>query len=108
MLNQIAEDKSLGGNLWKVSSVDERAAELMVQKCNLPYIVARILALRGIGADEVSAYLEPKIQNLMPNPSVLKDVEKAALEINNVQRQLEGKTIKKIIVVPNKIVNIVA
>ena len=39
MLNQIAEDKSLGGNLWKVSSVDERAAELMVQKCNLPYIV---------------------------------------------------------------------
>ncbi len=81
MSNQNVEDKSLGGNLWKVSSVDERAAELMVQKCNLPYIIARILTLRGIGADEVSVYLEPKIQGLMPNPSVLKDVEKAAKRI---------------------------
>ena len=34
--------------------------------------------------------------------------EKMALEIENVKKQLEGKEIKKIIVVPNKIVNIVA
>lgn len=81
MSNQNAEDKSLGGNLWKVSSVDERAAELMVQRCSVPYIIARILTLRGIGADEVPVYLEPKIQGLMPNPSVLKDVEKAAKRI---------------------------
>ena len=81
MSNQNAEDKSLGGNLWKVSSVDERAAELVVQRCSVPYIIARILTLRGIGADEVSVYLEPKIQGLMPNPSVLKDVEKAAKRI---------------------------
>ena len=45
--------------------------------------------------------------------SVAKDspketVEKMALEIENVKKQLEGKEIKKIIVVPNKIVNIVA
>ena len=33
--------------------------------------------------------------------------EKEALKLENVARQLEGKTIKKIIVVPNKIVNIV-
>ena len=37
-----------------------------------------------------------------------KDVaEAAALRLENVARQLDGKTIKKIIVVPNKIVNIV-
>ncbi len=59
MSNQNAEDKSLGGNLWKVSSVDERAAELVVQRCSVPYIIARILTLRGIGADEVSVYFEP-------------------------------------------------
>ena len=35
------------------------------------------------------------------------DVEKIALEVENVKKQLEGKEIKKIIVVPNKIVNIV-
>ncbi len=36
------------------------------------------------------------------------DVEAAALAVENVKRQLEGKEIKKIIVVPNKICNIVA
>ncbi|MBR2034253.1 MAG: leucine--tRNA ligase [Alphaproteobacteria bacterium] len=35
------------------------------------------------------------------------DVEKAALAIENVKKQIEGKEIKKIIVVPNKIVNLV-
>ena len=36
------------------------------------------------------------------------DVQKAALALDNIKRQIEGKQIKKIIVVPNKIVNIVA
>jgi leucyl-tRNA synthetase len=37
-----------------------------------------------------------------------KTAEDAALKLDNVARQLEGKNIKKIIVVPNRIVNIVA
>ena len=44
----------------------------------------------------------------MPKDAPREEVEKAALEINNVRRQLEGKEVRKIIVVPNKIVNIVA
>lgn len=44
----------------------------------------------------------------MPKNAAREEVEKAALAISNVQRQLEGKEVKKIIVVPNKIVNIVA
>jgi leucyl-tRNA synthetase len=36
------------------------------------------------------------------------EAEKAALAEENVQRALDGKTVKKVIVVPNKIVNIVA
>ena len=36
------------------------------------------------------------------------EVKKAAFEIENVKRQVEGKEIKKVIVVKNKIVNIVA
>ena len=35
-------------------------------------------------------------------------VKKAALELEGVQRNIEGKEIKKIIVVKNRIVNIVA
>ena len=34
-------------------------------------------------------------------------VEKLALEIENVKKHMEGKTLAKVIVVPEKIVNIV-
>ena len=51
MDNQTDNIKSLGGNLWKTAEADERAAELIVQKYNLPYIVARILTLRGVSVD---------------------------------------------------------
>ena len=44
----------------------------------------------------------------MPKDAPRPDVEAAALAVENVKRQLEGKEIKKIIVVPNKICNIVA
>lgn len=37
-----------------------------------------------------------------------KKVEEIALNIDTVKAQTDGKTIKKIIVIPNKIVNIVA
>ncbi len=43
----------------------------------------------------------------MPKDASREDVEKAALELENVKKQIEGKEIKKIIVVPNKIVNLV-
>ncbi|MBS4773618.1 MAG: single-stranded-DNA-specific exonuclease RecJ [Proteobacteria bacterium] len=52
-----------------------------MQKYNLPYIISRILTLRGVSPDEAENFLEPKIQKLMPNPNVLKDMEKAAVRI---------------------------
>lgn len=73
--------KSLNGCLWKVVPFDGRKAELLSQKFGLPPLVAQILAQRGIGADEAMAFLEPKIQSLMPNPFVLKDMEKASKRI---------------------------
>lgn len=74
-------NQSLGGNLWHVAEVDERAAELIAQKYNLPYLVARILALRQININDVPLFMSPKIQSLMPNPFVLKDMAKAAERI---------------------------
>lgn len=44
----------------------------------------------------------------MPKDASKEDLEKAALNVDNVKRQLEGQEVVKIIVVPNKIVNIVA
>lgn len=81
-MNLMAEnEKSLGGNLWKLSSCNERSVEAICQRYNLPYLVAKILNLRGIPLDEVPNYIEPKLQTLLPNPSCLKDMEKAAIRI---------------------------
>ena len=44
----------------------------------------------------------------MPKDAAKEDVETMAMSLDNVKRQLEGKTVKKVIVVPNKIINIVA
>ena len=44
----------------------------------------------------------------MPKDAPQNDVEQKALSLDNVARQLEGRQIRKIIVVPNRIVNIVA
>lgn len=74
-------EKSLGGNLWKLSSCDERMAEAIAQRYDLPPLVARILNVRGIPIDDVPGFMNPRLQNLLPDPFCLKDMEKAALRI---------------------------
>ncbi|MBP3417916.1 MAG: single-stranded-DNA-specific exonuclease RecJ [Alphaproteobacteria bacterium] len=73
--------KSLGGNIWKAVPVDERRAELIAQRFALPLPVARIIASRGIPVDDVANFINPKLQNLMPDPFCMKDMEKAAKRI---------------------------
>ena len=72
---------SLGGNIWKFASYREDAAERIAALYGLPAAVAAVVAARGIGVGEVDDFLYPKMQNLMPDPFCLKDMEKAALRI---------------------------
>jgi leucyl-tRNA synthetase len=44
----------------------------------------------------------------MPAGASREEMEKQALENENVKRHTEGKTVRKVIVVPGKLVNIVA
>ena len=45
---------------------------------------------------------------MLANGTSKEDMEKIALEDEDVKVKLEGKTIRKVIVVPNRLVNIVA
>lgn len=81
MSTSFENKKSLGGNIWKLSLSDERIAELIAQRFSLPFIVSRIISARNIKVDDVQNFIEPKLQNLMPNPSCLKDVDKASSRI---------------------------
>ena len=73
--------KSLGGNLWKTAVADDRKAELISQRYELPPLIARIIASRGIAPDEVGSFINPKLQNLLPDPSVMKGMAEASSKI---------------------------
>ncbi|MBN9448379.1 MAG: single-stranded-DNA-specific exonuclease RecJ, partial [Bosea sp.] len=53
-------------------------AEALAQVEGVPDAVARILAGRGVAASVALRYLEPKLRDLLPDPSVLLDMEPAA------------------------------
>ncbi len=81
MDNRFDNTKSLGGNIWKFAGFDENAAELVAARYGLPPVVAQIMVSRGIDIGQSNDFLYPKLQNLMPDPACLKDMEKAAARI---------------------------
>ncbi len=57
---------------------DRLAAALIEMFNDLPLPLARIMAGMGLNGENVSNYIEPKIRDLMPNPSRFQDLDKAA------------------------------
>ena len=55
----------------------------------MPDIVARILAGRGVALDAAARFLEPTIRDLLPDPSSLTDMDRAAERIAAAIRRRE-------------------
>lgn len=75
--------QSISGKRWVdrlTPSLDTVALDI-AQKADIPDLIARILAGRGVRADEAVDFLNPTIKNLMPDPHVLQDMEAAAKRI---------------------------
>lgn len=73
-------ETSATGRAWK-DRLDARGlarATTIVQRNGIPELLARVLAGRGVEADDAAAYLDPTIKNLMPDPSVLSGMNAAA------------------------------
>ena len=52
-----------------------------MQRHALPELLARVLAGRGVEADEAVGFLDPTVKLLMPDPSVLTDMPAAAARL---------------------------
>ncbi len=72
---------SLGGNIWNIAKADDRQTERLCQRLGISVHLARLLTLRKIDEPEIPGFLNPKLSTLMPDPSVLKDMDKAAARI---------------------------
>jgi len=69
---------SVTGRRWLSQPADDRMALAVAQAHGLPDLAARILVSRGIGLDTVEAHLAPTLRNYLPDPSELRDMDKAA------------------------------
>ncbi len=75
-------ETSATGRRWAgLNEAQDRHAQAIAQQTGLPEIVARTLARRDVPTEEAQAFLTPSLRDLMPNPSVLKDMDKAAERI---------------------------
>ncbi len=72
------EEPSFSGRTWRLRSVDEAKALALSQRFDLPEIVGRILTGRGIDLEDAAGYLEPKLRNLLPDPSHLIGMDDAS------------------------------
>lgn len=74
-------ERSVLGKKWIFPETDERSVLAVAQGYGLPEFLARLLTARGIAFDDVPDFLEPSLKTQLPDPYVLKDMQKAAERI---------------------------
>ena len=73
--------RSVTGKRWHPRTTDDRQALAIAEANGLPEIVARVLAGRGVGIDRVDDFLNPTLRAALPNPSSLRDMDRACERI---------------------------
>lgn len=75
--------QSATGVSWehRLTERQDMAALAIAQGHGVPDIVARVLAGRGVTAEQTERFLDPTIRELLPNPVLLTDMEKAAARL---------------------------
>ena len=68
---------SVSGKIWASKEFDSDEIDFLKTNYFLDEIVAKLLSIRKIKKEEVKFFLEPTIKNILPNPYVLKDMDKA-------------------------------
>jgi single-stranded-DNA-specific exonuclease len=69
--------RSFSGRRWILRDAGEDAARSLMQAGELSPALARILAACGVAADALADVLNPTLKRLLPEPRVLKDMDKA-------------------------------
>jgi single-stranded-DNA-specific exonuclease len=77
-------ERSACGRAWR-DRLDERgqarALAIAQRQADVPELLARILAGRGVEVDEVATFLDPTVRALMPDPYVLSGMAAAAARL---------------------------
>jgi single-stranded-DNA-specific exonuclease len=74
--------QSLTGKSWVWRAAEaERVGLGIAQQLGVPALMGRLLAARGVGAEEAAGFLEPTIRAMLPDPSSMVDMDVAAARL---------------------------
>ena len=68
---------SVSGKNWTFKKYNSSDVAKYSENYSLSEIVAKLLSIRKKNFNDVPSFLDPKIKNFLPNPLLLKDMEKA-------------------------------
>ena len=68
---------SVSGKNWVFKKFNDNLVQKYSEEFSINEIIARLLIIRNIKSEDVDLFLNPTIKNLMPNPYLLNDMEKA-------------------------------
>ena len=70
---------SLSGKNWLLKRYNQEDLKFIKENFDLDEITSKLLSIRNIKKEEVKSFLNPSIKNFLPNPNILKDMEKSTL-----------------------------
>ena len=79
---------SISGKNWTFKKFNSTDITYFSEKFSLTETVAKLISIRKKHIVDVKSYLDPKVKNLLPNPSILKDMETA---VNRTYNNLINK-----------------
>jgi single-stranded-DNA-specific exonuclease len=74
-------ERSITGKRWQGREADARLVATLCQKLEMPELVARVVAARGVDPDDAEDFLNPTLRALLPDPAHLIDMEPAVARI---------------------------
>jgi single-stranded-DNA-specific exonuclease len=72
--------RSFTGRRWLLKPVDTRLENELLRE--ISPVLARLLALRGVSLAEAADYLSPRLKKLLPDPNLLKDMDRAVARVS--------------------------
>lgn len=73
--------RSAAGQFWSLRDSDDMQILALSQRLGLSDILCRMLAGRNIAPDLAEAYLNPRLRDLLPDPSLMAGMDKAAARL---------------------------
>ena len=69
---------SVSNKNWIFKKYDEQDIVFYKENYSLDEITSKLLAIRKIKKEDVQAFLAPSIKNFLPNPEIIKDMQRSA------------------------------